>query len=295
LTDADRQAAEQLHEEAVSLDDDELALSKYHEALRLDSGRPSTLYNVGLIHKYRGEWTQSLSFNARALALAPTDEAANWNLAIAATALRNWRVARRAWTKAGIDVGGVDDDTPIERDFGSTPVRLNPDGDAEVVWGHRIDPARVRLTNIPYPASGFRCGDVVLHDGAPIGERTWQGRAYPVFNVLELLDASALSTYEAEVEIGVDADLDALLDALEKAQVEHENWTATVRMLCKQCSEGTPHEHHDLLLGKEWQACHVVAIAANDPVAAQAVLAAWKGGRRKLRRFECKLTPPARH
>lgn len=84
----DRRQAAELHAQAWALEgrDDE-AMRLYRKALALDPGRPTTLYNLGLIRKYRGEWAESLDFNRRAVELDPDDEAANWNLAIAATAL----------------------------------------------------------------------------------------------------------------------------------------------------------------------------------------------------------------
>src|SRR5688500_30458 len=84
--------------------DEQAALTLYLESLALDRDQPSALYNVGLIYKYRREWKESLRYNRLAAELRPDDEATNWNLGIAATALREWRVAREAWRRAGIKV-----------------------------------------------------------------------------------------------------------------------------------------------------------------------------------------------
>lgn len=43
-------------------------------------------YNRGLDAKYLGRWEESLQSNWKAVLLDPTDEAAWWNLGIAATA-----------------------------------------------------------------------------------------------------------------------------------------------------------------------------------------------------------------
>jgi tetratricopeptide (TPR) repeat protein len=300
-------AVDQLLEEAEALGDLEGAMPLYERALDLDPNRAATHYNIGLVHKYRGAWAESLHHNRRASDLRPGDEAANWNMGIAATALRDWAAAREAWRRVGLQIAGSKG--PIDEDFGMTPVRLNPDGSAEVVWGRRIDPVRVVLGNIPYPSSGFRAGDVVLHDGAPVGERQCDGQSYSVFNVLELFEASANSTYEAEVHTRDAADLQALTAALDAAQVDHEVWTANVRLLCKQCSEGTPHEH----VGEEgeapvWPDSHVLGISATSPEAARRALERWssKGGgflsrlvgtvrRERLLRFECALAGSAVH
>jgi tetratricopeptide (TPR) repeat protein len=165
--DSEREKAEELHQEGMDLDEagkTDLALKKYLEALQLDFSRANTHYNVGLIYKYQGQWSESFLHNKQAVDLDPGDEAANWNLAIAATALHDWRTARSVWHRLGMPIEESQD--PIEADFGITPIRLNSGDDGEVVWGRRIDPVRVRILSIPFPSSNFRHGDVVLHDGA---------------------------------------------------------------------------------------------------------------------------------
>jgi len=288
-----RQRAEDLHEKAQQLEDEDEALRLYLHLLTLDPARPTTLYNVGLIRKYRGEWAESLDFNRRAVELAPEDEASNWNLAIAATALCDWATARATWRRLGIEVaaGGG----PIEDDFGITPVRLNPDGAGEVVWGRRIDPVRVRIENIPYPSSGFRANDVVLHDGAPTGTRTSGGRDYDVFNVLQLHAPSRETTFELEVRAEAPADIEALEAAADAAGCHIEDWTANVRMLCKACSEGRPHEHHDEDGGRDdrWAARRVLGAAAQDESVLRAALARWEAPGRRVLSLVAVLLPPA--
>ena len=288
-----RDAVDQILDEAEALADLEGSMPLYERALALDPDRATTHYNIGLVHKYRRAWAESLHHNRCASDLRPDDEATNWNMGIAATALRDWPVAREAWRRAGLQI--AEGEGPIEEDFGITPVRLNPDGSGEVVWGRRIDPVRVVIGNIPYPTSGFRAGDIVLHDGAPVGERQYDGRSYLVFNVLALFEASANSTYEAEVRARDTADLEALTAALDAAQVDHEVWTTNIRTLCKQCSEGTPHDHtseHDQQ--PVWPDSHVLGISTTSPEAARRVLDGWSSGITRpsggrLLRFECAL------
>lgn len=290
---ADQDLAELLHQQAMNLHDEgdeDLALQTYHRALELDWSRPSTHYNIGLIHKYRREWAESLKHNRLAVELDPQDEASNWNLAIAATALRDWRTAREVWQRLGLKIEAGD--TPIEADFGMTPVRLNPDEKSEVVWARRIDPVRARLINIPYAESGACHGDVFLHDGAAVGHREHEGRQYPVFNALELFEPSADSTYEARLRVGDQADVEALITLLEERQIAVEDWSRSVYILCKQCSEGTPHEHHDVPAASPQQEPgneRLVAIAGPDEDAIRQVLAEWSDDSRSLLELECTL------
>lgn len=287
-----KQRAEDLHEQAMELDDDAKALRLYQEVLRLDPARPSTLYNMGLIHKYRGEWVESREFNRRAVDLRPDDEASNWNLAIAATALCDWRTAREAWHRLGmpVELG----DTPIEADFGRALTRLDPDGSAEVVWGRRVDPVRLRIENVPYPDSGYRLGDVVLHDGACNGKRESGGREYMVFDALMLHEPSRMTTFELDVDAATAEDLTALQDAIEARGGYAEDWTSSVRLLCKACSEGTPHEHHDEAAPPAgWVERRSLGVGFEGIEALEAILLAWESPSRRVVTLDEVLAPPA--
>lgn len=262
----------------------ELALKKYFETLELDFSRPNTHYNIGLIYKYRSQWPESFRYNKRASELDPTDEAANWNLAIAATALRDWETARGVWNRLGMPIDDGSD--PIEADFGITPVRLNPDENGEVVWGRRIDPVRVRILSIPLPDSGFHHGDIVLHDGAPVGYRNYEDREYAVFNVLELFEPSAYKTFEAELQTAQSEDIQTLQKICDEHAIACEDWTTSIKIICRQCSEGRPHEHHDHEKDESCKDRHLVGLAAKDEKTVREVLNQWQNERRWVERLE---------
>lgn len=253
LFDFSKKKASSLIEAAQQLESDgkvDEAIAAYLKAIDYDPKNPVLYYNLGLIYKYRGAWLQSFEYNQKAHALDPEDEAACWNLGIAATALRNWAVARDTWKEYGIEI--EEGEGPIAMDFGLSPVRLNPDDGGEVVWARRIDPARARIDNIPFLETGFHYGDVVLNDGAPVGYRMLNEREYSVFNVLELFESSAYTTGIMLVEVDSDADLDTLEESFSATRSHFENWTLNTRMLCRACSEGRPHEQHDHEGTAEW-------------------------------------------
>ena len=166
---------------------------------------------------------------------------------------------------------------------------------AEVVWGTRIDPVRVRLANIPYPRLGFRCQNVVLHDGAAVGYRKIGEREYPVFNVFELFESSKLRTFEAEIIASIPDDIEALVASFDQEGIECEDWTENVRTLCRQCSEGTPHADHDHDLEVEWKDRHILGIGANDASNAERVLKQWESNTRRELSFTLALSPEHRH
>lgn len=272
-----RARAQRANERGLKLDDQgqpAKAIREYERAARIDPSWSAPAYNLGLVYKYSSDWERSLQHNLRATQLNAEDQAGWWNLGIAATALRRWEVARAAWRGAGIAI--ADGDGPIELPCGTATVRLNPDSKAEVVWADRLDPARARLTNIPLPASDFRYGDVVLHDGAPHGYRKLGDREIPVFNCLALMDPSSFSTWvlEVEVEVERDAAIERLSKLATASDVVAEDWTTSTRLLCKACSEGTPHAEHDHER-KPSDRSHQVAIAAPDEHQVRRLIDRW--------------------
>ncbi|QEL16193.1 tetratricopeptide repeat protein [Limnoglobus roseus] len=251
------------------------AVELYEQAAALAPKWSSPHYNLGLLYKYQGQWEQSLASNQRAVKLAPKDEAAWWNLGIAATALSKWPVAREAWRGFGIDV--PPGRGPLDLPCGFGPIRLNPHGDnTEVVWADRLCPARADIRNIPFSDSGFAWRDVVLNDGAPVGYRKYQGQELPVFDALQLLQPSAFGTFRVEVRMDYS---DELMVELTDIAVEQgcyaENWTHSVRMLCRACSEGTPHEEHDHKAAPP-AGVQLVAIAARNRREATTILKGWR-------------------
>ena len=163
----------------MALDDRRLdeAVEGLQEATRNYPDRWQVWFDLGLAHKLRRDWVESVAASRRAAELGQAKES-YFNLGVAATAIRDWDTARYAWRGLGIDVGTG----PEPRgDFGLCPVRLNPDTDGEVVWGRRIDPCRIRIESVPLPESGHRWHDVVLHDVVPAGRRTLDGHSLPVF------------------------------------------------------------------------------------------------------------------
>ncbi len=232
-------------------------------------------FNLGLIFKYRNDWQKSFDLNLKSTELNSEDEGSWWNLGIAATALKNWRIARSAWNKFGLNLEVNDEEVNSVNWY--TPIRLNPDGDAEVVWAVRIDPARAIINSIPLPKCKHRYGDLILNDGTPVGTRMVNGQEYGVFNELELLQKSDYKTFSVTVFTDENKHLDKLFELLDDYELPHENWTSTIRILCKQCSEGTPHEVHDKQLEeKAREGEFQIGIASKDLQSVEEVINKWE-------------------
>ncbi|MFF3610798.1 tetratricopeptide repeat protein [Streptomyces sp. NPDC002580] len=226
-------------------------------------------YDAALGHKFLRNWDKALDLGREAAARSPRGEGdpAYWNLGIAATILRDWATARDAWAGFGIEI--PEGEGAIEGRFGVACVRLDTDGEREVVWIERLCPTRGRVVNVPV-TGGRRYGEIVVHDGEPKGERVSDGTTYPVFDELTLFEPSPLPTLEVTVDAGEREDLEALLALF----VEHgfgAEPASSVRVLCACCSEGTHQNERDVRAGAQ-----AVSLAAPEPQARR-LLERWAG------------------
>ena len=223
--------------------DRDKAIELYKEIIELKSDWSIPYYNLGLIYKYQLAWDESYNQNLKSVELDPDHEASLWNLGIAATVLKEWKVARQCWNNFGMSYEAIDLD-PAD-DLGIAPIRINPDTSPEVIWARRIDPARAKIVSIPFPESNHRYGDLLLNDGAPMGTRVYNGKDYSVFNELQLLKKSTFQTFSFECDFQKKSNYSSLETICVENEIEIENWTTDVEFLCNQCSEGAPHEHHN--------------------------------------------------
>ncbi|MFN7925712.1 MAG: tetratricopeptide repeat protein [Bryobacteraceae bacterium] len=218
----------------------ERAVRSYRWAARCDPSWSVPHYNLGLEAKHLCNWEESLRCNIRATELNDQDEGAWWNLGIAATALHDWATARKAWRWFGVDIPDGDGEWAGQAE--PACVRLNPERDGEVVWGERLDPARLVILNVPLPESEHRFRDIVLNDGAANGRRESNGEEVPVFDELQVWQASPYSTYEVTLETE-DPNLESILTELARErELGVEDWS-TIRWMCKECSRGNPGPH----------------------------------------------------
>ena len=249
-----------------ALDDDNYAeaIECFGKAIEMEPEWSVPHYNLGLTHKFSKNWEECRVHNWKAHQLDPEDEAAVWNLAISSVALGDWESARKAFAGIGLEV--PDEPGPWTFNFGITPIRVNPEE----------HPVRASLVNVPLPDCGRRYGDIVLHDGAPNGYRQLGEREVPVFDELKVLEVSSLHTFELILESTESAE--SLIAILEEHQLKAENWSKSVRFLCRACSEGRPHESHDHDLDEPPSDLIRLGVAAADQALIEEAVGRWKAG-----------------
>ncbi|MFD0634235.1 hypothetical protein ACFQ9X_24475 [Catenulispora yoronensis] len=155
----------------------------------------------------------------------------------------------------------------IQDGFGMACVRLDPEGDAEVVWVRRICPTRGRVLSVPFTDRRF--GEIVVHDGAPNGERHVGEHSYPVFDELALWQPSDTPTWRAQLTAPDEADMRALSDAFSDHDLAMEP-VDSLKFHCKCCSEGSLETDTTVLTG-----LRDVLLAAPDEAAAREILDTW--------------------
>src|SRR5262249_44384091 len=83
-------------------------------------------------------------------------------------------------------------------------------------------------------------------------------------------------------------------EAAEALEGSAEDWSTSLRMLCKACSEGRPHKEHDTKAAPV-DGVHLIGIAARTREHATQIVNAWQAAARDLRieALEEALPPPS--
>jgi len=249
----------------------EVAAVRYEQLLALQPDAPKShmwWFDAALAYKFLRNWPKAFELGREAAARAEPGKSdpAFWNLGIAATIQGDWSVARQAWTGYGVTLPAGDGE--IQGDFGTACVRLITGQAPEVVWVRRICPTRARVISIPFGDRRF--GEIVVHDGAPNGERIVNGRRYPVFDELLLWKASATPTFRVNVSCRAATDLESLGDLAEAADLALEPVAGMVIHPSAE-SEGRIEMAPDPAQAGD----HDILIAAPDQPAARALLERW--------------------
>jgi tetratricopeptide (TPR) repeat protein len=228
---------------------------------------PELWFDAALANKFLRNWQKAYELGRQAALRAgePAGSPAWWNLGIAATMVGDWGTAREAWTNYGVPLSPGEGE--IEDGFGSALVRLDPDGEAEVVWVRRICPTRARILSVPYGRRRF--GEIVVHDGAPTGERRVEDHTFPVFDELALWRESPAATWLAQVTAPVPRDMTALADAFDDAGLAMEP-VDSLTFHCACCSHGALTTGTTALAG-----ARDVLLAAPDEATASGILTRW--------------------
>ncbi|GGM46857.1 hypothetical protein ACFFX1_18900 [Dactylosporangium sucinum] len=236
-------------------------------AARLAGKRAKAVwFDAALAYKFARDWPRAYETGKIAVTHVRRGESepAFWNLGTAATVLRDWDTARDCW--AGYGLPEFPGTGQIDAELGPACVRLS--GVEEVVWAMRLCPTRARVINVPFDPTR-RFGEVVVHDGAPSGERTYGEVTVPVFDEVALFEPSDIATLSVLVTAGP-GDLEPLAESFARRQLGFEILASRVD-LCACCSRSSVQQERGEYGGEQ----RLFLGAPADE--ARALLDAWTG------------------
>jgi tetratricopeptide (TPR) repeat protein len=248
------------------------ALAACRTALAIDPERGTWWFNLGLLHKARGEWAEALDVNRRARALLGDEKPVLFNIAIAATALGRGDDAAEALRRLGLDAQVAPSGMPWVEGLPPAQVRaatlgsgLNPRDSAvpdrsvgfELLWVTPISPCHGVVSSASQRDASVDYGDVVLWDPVPVGVTDHAGKPVPRFPLLAVLrrgDERRFRFVALQQDEGAVAAFGEALPDEAQLFIHHER----IERLCARCASGEhmqkhahePEEEHRLVYGK---------------------------------------------
>ncbi|MBN1606825.1 MAG: tetratricopeptide repeat protein [Polyangiaceae bacterium] len=170
------------------------AIEAFREAIALDPTHFGPWYDLGLLYKKTRDWPQALDAFLRAWSRVPPGMTAElyaailWNTGIAASALRVWPYARKAWHSLGYSLDPLLNEPP-SLPLGPVWVCFDP---TCPMLGQRLDPARARIASgaEQYPQQYPSPGAVVVHDAERVASQVHEGVELPVFPILHVEEST---------------------------------------------------------------------------------------------------------
>ena len=241
------------------------AIKLFKRLTKLAPQWPQPFIQLSTIYKYRKEWKPALHYTKKVVALDPSFRTGWWNMGIAATALKKWRIAKRVWTKFGLSPEISPHPNPIG-------IKLEYNKHFEILWAKAINPAKAIINSIPHPASDRRFRDVVLYDESPSGYNVVRNKKHLVFDELGLLKRSRFKTFSALVYACDQKSLHLLEQLCIASKLGFENWSNTSRNLSK--SKYLEFYGQDVLPQETGEAT-CIAIAAHKEEEVKQALHSW--------------------
>ena len=250
------------------------AVKLFKKAIRLAPGWARPYVQLGSLYKDRADWKTCLHYTNKGLLIDGEEKQAWTNLGLAATALKKWKTARQAWNRLGYEFKETDQSTDF--DLGTVALYLNPRTRPEVVWAHRLDPARATVQSIPQPGSGHRYHDTVLFDPASEGTQVVGARRWPAYRALQVLKTSPFKTFSVEIVEASLPQMDVLAQLCGQEGMGFDNWSATTHLYLPPTFRENPEFHVHPLPREATAQNALIGLAAKSQRSLQRVLRNWE-------------------
>lgn len=251
------------------------AVKLYKKVVRLAPRWAEPYHFLCRFYRKRKEWKPSLYYSQKAVTYNPEDKTAFQILAIAATALNKWRIARIAWNRLGFNF--KENNKILKLNLGFIPVCINAEHKPEIVWAQQIGPARAIIESIPQPSSGKRYKEEILIDNNPIAYRVFQGKRLPVYEELESIHLSSFKTYAVILETSNQNHVDTLISLSENVAVGFDNWSKATRLFLLKNKDLLPEFYGaDIFKNTNNTEYQLIALAAKDISIIKKILRSWE-------------------
>ncbi|MEL7119841.1 MAG: hypothetical protein AAFO07_10380 [Bacteroidota bacterium] len=210
---------------------------------------------LGHLYKDRQDWKAALHYIKKSVSLNPGNSQAWWDLGIAATALKRWRIAKNVWTKFGMH----HPISPLRK-----VIRLRHNKGEELVEVLILDPARAQIKSIPFPGSTYRYNDIVLYDRTITGHYITETERLPIHDAIGVFKSSVYQSASCLL-LSVDKnDLSTLEELCKYNEVGIDIWSnAQLNTSNYQQKDKNEYYHLNKLDAQSSNLC--LAIAAKRP------------------------------
>jgi len=266
---------QQFYEQALAYDeagDVYNAAKLYKRVIQLDAQWPLPYFRLRTIYKHRREWKPTYHYAKRALALDPACSDTWWDLGIAATALKKWRIAKNVWSKFNLPSAFSKKSREVCSLF------LENEKQFELIWVRPLCPARAEIISIPQAASQLCYKDIVLYDRLQLkGHNIAGNRKLPVFAFLGHWKRSNYETFSCQLYTSREKDIQTLELLCHQTGCGFENWSNSALNFSPGIREGVPEfynvkKHLDHSPAEtQW-----VAIAARNQHRVERMLQQWR-------------------
>ncbi len=223
-----------------------------------------------LLYKYRQDWKAALYYTKKTVALDPSNSNAWWDLGIASSALKRWRIARSVWTKFGVKKK----ENPLPP---RSAVQLKAGKRFEIVEIKLLDPARGIINSIPFPNTDRRYKDIIIFDRVICGtfQSAKKGKL-PIYRELGVQKRSVYQTTSCWLHEAEKEEVLKLEGLCRQYQLGFEIWSNAQLNSSKVSASKIPEYYHIKGLNTPSENGVWVAIAAKSIAQVRAVLDSWE-------------------
>lgn len=266
--------AKRCYEQATAYDaagDVYNATKLYKRVIKLEPEWSLPYFRLLAIYKRRQEWKPAFHYAKRSLALDPSDAGNWWDLGIAATALKKWRIAKNVWGKFDLPVSLPKTDQTI------FSLALTYGRQMELIWARPLCPARAEIISIPRPDSQRFYKDIVLYDRRQLqGHNITGNRKLPIYEYLGHWKHSNYRTFSCWLYTVEDKDVETLAALCANVGFGFENWSNSALNAVPKKREKKPEFYNFKERDEAPAAAQWVAVAAHNRREVERLLRQWQ-------------------